>query len=53
MKDALQLDRKEKKKAQHPAGFKPTTSGVLLLRRVLYCCATTAAQKKLNAQVTN
>ena len=28
---------------QHPAGFEPTTSRVLFCRRVLYCCATTAA----------
>ena len=33
---------KKKKKAQHP-GFKPTTSWVLLPRRVLYRCATAAA----------
>ena len=34
----------KKKKAQHPAGFNPTASRVLLRRRELYCCATTAAQ---------
>ena len=32
----------KKKKAQHSAGFKPTTSRVVLRRRVLYRCATTA-----------
>ena len=37
-------DRKEKKKAKHPAEFEPTTSRVLLCRRALYRCATTAAQ---------
>ena len=30
-------------KAHHLAGFKPTTSRVLLQRRVAYRCATTAA----------
>ena len=33
----------KKKKAQHSAGFKPTTSRVVLRRRALYRCATTAA----------
>ena len=28
---------------QHPAGFEPTTSRDLFCRRLLYCCATTAA----------
>ena len=36
-------DGEEKKKAQHWAGFKPTTSRVWLGRRVPYCCSTTAA----------
>ena len=35
--------KKEKKKAQHLAGFKPKTSRVLLLRQVRYHCATTDA----------
>ena len=41
-------DREEKKKAQYPTGFEPTTSRVLLLSRVLYLCAETAAQNTIS-----
>ena len=34
----------KKEKAPQPAGIEPTTSRVLLFRRVLYRCATTAAK---------
>ena len=34
---------REEKKAQHPAGFEPTTLRVLLSRHVLHRCATTIA----------
>ena len=43
IKEALLRDRKRRKKAQHLAGIKPTTSRVLLRCRVLYRCATTTA----------
>ena len=39
--------RKRRKKTEHPAGIEPTTSRVLLCSRVLYLCATTAAQLPL------
>ena len=39
----------EREKAQHPAGFEPTASRVLLCRPVLYRCATTAAQQQVAA----
>ena len=45
MKDTplVKESRKKKEKAQHPAGFEPTTLRVLLCRCVHYGCATTAA----------
>ena len=39
--------RQKKKKSSAPAGFEPITSRVFLRRRVLYCCATTAAKNHL------
>ena len=44
--DRIEKRREEKKKAQHPAGFEPTSSRVLLRRWVLYNCATTAAHQE-------
>ena len=43
MKDALLIGRKKKKNAQHPAGFEPTASRVLLPRHVLYYCGSNTA----------
>ena len=40
------LGKRENKKGKHSAGYEPTTSEVLLRRRVLFCCATTAARTK-------
>ena len=39
--------KKEKKKAQHPAGFEPMTPQVLAPEHVLYHCATATASSKL------
>ena len=53
IKDTLPRDRKRRRKAQHPAGIKHTTSRVLLCRHVLYHCATTAAQEKEKIHLTH
>ena len=43
IKDTLLRDKKRRKKALHPMSIELITSRVLLRRRVLYLCATTAA----------
>ena len=42
LEEPLPRDRKRREeKSPAPAGIEPTTSRVLLSRRVLYCCAAT------------